>query len=180
MTYILRFLITLLPFLCIALTLHAADPISSPDKEVLDRFVGTWRTEYKLRQTEWTPVAKTGAADLKYNRTLGGQFVQEQGKHDDESTQLLMYTYDKEKNRYRMWWFSSTGQSSEATGEWDAKTKTLAWIYSGSAGQNFTMTATHHFVADDVFEWDVVAKDKPGKILFHSEGKATRVKESKK
>ena len=42
------------------------------------------------------------------------------------------------------------------------------------------MTGSQYFVNDDVFEWENFAKDKAGKILFHSEGKATRVKESKK
>ena len=42
------------------------------------------------------------------------------------------------------------------------------------------MTGSHHFVADDVFEWEVVAKDKAGEILFHAEGKATRVEKPRK
>ena len=180
MTYTLRFLITLLPFFCIALTLHAADPTSSPEQEVLDRFIGKWRTEYTHRKTEWTPVAKAGGSDLTFNRVLAGQFVQERGTHDDKKTQLSMYTYDEENKCYRLWWFSSTGQTSESTGEWDAETKTLKWVWIRSAGQNFTMTGSHHFVADDVFEWEIVAKDKADKILFHAEGKATRMKQPKK
>ena len=124
MTYTLRFLIASLPLLFVSTDiagllirhLHR-------NKKVLDRFVGTWRTEYKHRKTEWTPVAKTGASDLTSHRILGWpSSLQEQGTHDDKKTQLLLYTYDKEEKCYRSWYFSSSGQTSEGTGDWDVKT----------------------------------------------------------
>jgi len=150
---------------------------------VLDRFIGTWRTDYRSPKAEWTPVEKTGSAALTYSRVLGGQFVQEQGTHADDRTALLMYTYDAREECYRLWWFSSTGQSSLAKGVWDSDTNTLTWTYRASAEQEFTMTASHHFVSDDVFEWDLVGKDATGKILFQTKGNASRTtfgqKESK-
>ena len=146
----------------------------------MDRFVGAWRTEYRVPRAEWTPVEKTGAASLTYRRVLGGEFVREQGEHTDETTALRLYTYDTHQKCYRTWWFSSTGQASEATGQWDADTKTLAWTTVADPARIFTMTSSHHFVNDDLFEWKVVAKDKTGKILFQMEGKATRTNDSDK
>lgn len=179
-TLTVSFVAPLLCLLAAASPSRAADPPSSPEQQVLERFIGKWRTEYTHRKAEWTPVAKEGASDLTFNRVLDGQFVQERGIHDDKKTQLSMYTYDEENKRYRLWWFSSTGQTSESSGEWDAETKTLKWVWIRGVGQNFTMTGSHHFVDDDVFEWEIVAKDKADKILFHAEGKATRVKAPKK
>jgi len=146
------------------------------EQKVLDRFLGSWRTTYKLPKAEWTLEEKTGAADLTFSRTLGGQFVQERGEHADKTTHLVMYTYDAQQKSYRSWYFSSTGQTAESTGTWDADAKTMTWTSVGGAGQDFTTTARHRFVNDDTFEWDVVVKDTKGKVLFRMEGKALRAK----
>lgn len=146
-----------------------------PEQKVLDRFLGTWRTTYKLLKAEWTPEEKTGAADLTYSHALGGQFIQERGEHADKTTNLVMYTYDAQRKSYRSWWFSSTGQTAESTGKWDADAKTMTWTSVGGE-QDFTTTARHRFVNDDTFEWDVVVKDAKGKVLFRMEGKAARAK----
>ena len=170
-----RCLVALLPFVCLTPPVQAADPApSSPEQEVLDKFTGTWRTEYQLPRAEWTPVEKAGAANLTYRRVLGGEFVQEQSEHADGTTGLVMYTYDAGRKCYRIWWFSSTGQTSEATGQWDAGTATFTWTLAARAEQEFTTVARHRFVDDDTFQWDVVSKDGKGKVLFRMEGKATR------
>ena len=75
-----------------------------------------------------------------------------------------------------MWWFSSTGNTAESTGEWAADKMTFTWTSVSKAGQGFTVTTRHLFPEDNVFEWDTVIKDQTGKILFRKEGKATRVK----
>jgi hypothetical protein len=160
---------------------RAADPpVLSPEQQVLDRFLGSWRTTYKVPKAEWTPEEKTGAADLTYSRVLGGQFVQERAEHADKTAGLVMYTYDVLGKTYRAWWFSSTGQTAEPTGKWDAGAKTLTWTSAASAGAEVTTTAHHRFVNDDAFEWDVVVKDSKGKVLFRMDGQAMRVKDSKK
>ena len=79
-----------------------------------------------------------------------------------------------------MWWFSSTGQTAEAAGEWNDDTKTLNWTYLLREGQDAAMTAKHRFKNDNSFEWEVVAKDRHGKILFQMNGKATRRPKTKK
>ena len=56
----------------------AQDTAQSPKGLLnLDSFLRTWRTEYTMSKAEWTPVEKTGTADLTYRRILGGQFVHE-------------------------------------------------------------------------------------------------------
>ena len=90
-TLTVSFVAPLLCLLAAALPSRAADPPSSPEQQVLERFIGKWRTEYTHRKAEWTPVAKEGASDLTFNRVLDGQFVQERGIHDDKKTQLSMY-----------------------------------------------------------------------------------------
>ena len=163
-----------------SLALSDDSPLDSPEQKVLDGFVGTWRTTYELPKAEWTPEEKTGTADLTYARALGGRFVQEQGEHADKSTVLVMYTYDGQRKCYRCWWFSSTGQTTEYTGKWDADAKTLMWTSVPIGGQNFTTIATHRFVNNDTFEWDVTVNDGTGKTLYRVKGTSVRVKEPKK
>ncbi len=144
-----------------------------PGTDVLNRFVGTWRSV----QTQGASVEEQDPVDLTYRRRLGGKFVQELGTVSGEDTAMIMYTYDTDQSLFRMWRFAATDSPSEATGKWNTDTNTLEWTYAPNAKRDFTMTARHRFVNDNVFEWDVVGRDKAGEILFQVEGKATRTSE---
>ena len=153
--------------------------VRSAEQKVLDGFIGTWRSEQKVVKPARTPKKKTIAADLTYSRVLGGKFVQERGRgRDPDKTEVLaMYTYDTRRKSYRLWWFSSAGQTVEATGRWDAETKTLTWTSVASSRQEVTRTARHRFVDDNAFNWEIAAKDVKGKVTFRMEGKATRARQ---
>ena len=157
--------------------LSADPPIDSPEQKVLDQWIGSWRTSYKLPKAEWTPEEKTGTAEFTTSRVVGGRFVQEKSEHSDKTSGSLIFTYDAQKKCYRGWWFSSAGHTSESTGEWDAGTKTMTWT---SKQEAITTTTKHRFVDDDNTEWAVLVKDGAGKILFRMEGKSVRVKVPKK
>jgi len=156
----------------------ADPPKATPEQKVLDKWLGNWRTSYKVPKAEWTPEEKTGTAVLTDTRVVGGQFVQEKGEHSDKTSSILMLTHDAQKKCYRSWWFSSTGQTAEGTGKWDADAKTMTWTSVGEPA--FTTTTRHRFVDYDTVEWDAVIKDDKGKVLFRMEGKSVRVKELKK
>lgn len=163
--------------LAAANAVRSADPPeTSSEHDVLDRFLGSWRTKYKLPKAELNPQEATGAADLTYSRILGGQFVQEQGEHSDKTTTLQLFTYDVPQKCYRSWRFTSLGQKLEATGKWDAEAKTLTWTSVDRTGRDFVTTTTHRFVGDDAFEWEVVVKENKSTVLLRMEGKAVRVK----
>jgi hypothetical protein len=138
-------------FLCAVANLPAADPPApSPEQQVLDRLLGSWRTDYKTQKAEWTPAEKQFSAELTSTRILGGTFVQEKGQHPEKVSSLTLYTYDTDRNCYRAWWFSSTGQTSESTGQWDADARTLTW--TATTGAPYISTARHRFVNDDTVE----------------------------
>jgi len=161
----------------------AGKPVErSAEQKVLDRFIGTWRSEQKVVQAARMPEKKTSASDLTYNRVLGGKFVQERGKgrDADKTEALAMYAYDTQRKSYRLWWFSSTGQTTEATGRWEAETKTLRWTRVDNVGRESTMTARHRFANDNAIDWNVISKDGKGKVVFRMEGKATRLKKPAK
>jgi hypothetical protein len=182
-----RFLMQI-PRLCLSLivatvltatpSIRSADPpLDSPEERVLDKWLGSWRTSYKLLKAEWTPDEKTVTAEVTTSRVVGGRFVQEKSEHSDRSSGSLMLTYDAQMKCYRGWWFSSAGHTNEFTGEWDAGTKTMTWTSKQEAN---TSTTKHRIVDDDNLEWAVIVKDGTGKLLFHSEGKSVRVKQLKR
>ena len=154
----------------------------SDEQKVLDAFLGTWRSEQKVQQAPATGEWKTTTTDLAYSRILGGKFVQERGKGTgaDKTETLVMFTYDTRGKSYRLWWFSSTGQTLEAAGKWDAETKTITWRRVDNNAPEFTMTARHRFANDNAIEWDVEAKDGKGKVTFRLDGKATRASQPTK
>jgi hypothetical protein len=157
--------------------LSAEPPIDSPEQKVLDKWVGSWRTTYKLPKAEWTPEEKTGMSEHTTSRVVGGRFVQEKSEHSDKTSGSLIFTYDAQLNSYRSWWFSSAGYTSESSGHWDTVTQTMTWTAKQDGN---TTTTKHRFVDDDNTEWAVLVKDGNGKILFRMEGKSVRAKEPKK
>ena len=159
----------------------------STEQKVLDRFIGTWRSKQEVMQApemeqKKKKKKKKRTTELIYTRILGGKFVQERGKGTgaDKTETLTMFTYDTQPKSYRLWWFSSTGQTLEAAGKWDAETKTITWRRVDNDAPKFTMTARHRFANDNAIEWDVETKDGKGKVTFRLDGKATRASQPTK
>jgi hypothetical protein len=161
--------------LCVtaAAVVPAGPPLAVRQQKVLDKFLGTWRTTYKLPKAEWTPEPKEGSGTLTFTRMLGGQFLHEKGEHSDKTSNITLFTFDAERKTYRTWWFSSTGQTAESTGEWDEATRTFTWTSVGSA---FPSMAQHRFTSEGTFDWQVIIRDSKDNVVFRMEGKAIRAK----
>jgi hypothetical protein len=150
-----------------AAQIHTAEaPAPSPEDKVLNRFLGTWRSTYKVV----TPEERRGTAEVTFARVLGGKFVQERAQHSDKTTDMTMYTYDPEHKTYVAWWFSSSGQTAISVGKWDADTRTMTWTTGEEA---IRATARHRFVNDDTVEWDIQIKERD-RVVYRKEGKNTR------
>lgn len=138
----------------------------SDQQQVLDRFLGKWRSV--------DPTGKDPETELSYQRVLGGNYVEERGERADGKSAILMYTYDTDRECYRLWSFRSWAKSSEAIGCWDESTKTLTWT-SVDSDDELSTVVTHRFVDDQRMHWDAVGKDANGQVVFRTEGQATRV-----
>jgi hypothetical protein len=149
----------------------AEPPRVSLEQKVLDKFVGDWRTTYKCPRSEWTPQETSGSAELNTARVVGGRYIQEKSEHDDNTSGSSILTYDEQRKCYRSWWFSSTGQMSESSGQWDAGSRTMTWT---STRDDVTSTTKHRFVDNDNAEWSVAVKDSRGKIYLRIEGTGVR------
>ncbi|MBC8114370.1 MAG: DUF1579 family protein [Candidatus Saccharimonas sp.] len=144
--------------------------------KVLDRFLGTWRTEYRMPKAEWTPEEKRGSAELVYTRELDGQFIRERGTDSDKTTTMIttmLLTFDADKQNYRGWWFDSLGNTNESTGRWDEASRTLFW--TRIEPNDFNNTSQHSFPDSGKFDWKVLVQDKQGVAMFRMEGTSLRV-----
>ena len=145
--------------------------LRQPGSEVLDKFVGTWRSV----QTSGANPEERAPVKLTYRHCLDGKYVQEIGEVSGHEAAMILYTYNGDKNEFRLWRFAASDPPSEATGKWNTDNNTLEWTYAANSKQKFTMTASHRFLNDNSFEWNVVGTDNNNQILFEMKGKATRI-----
>lgn len=151
---------------------------STEDKQ-LDRFLGTWKTEYRVPKAEWTPEERSGSAEMSFSLELGGKLVRERTKHADGTENTFLMLFDANKKQYRAWWFSSaaefTGQPNNSTGQWDDAAKAFTWKLTDANG--ITSMAQHRF-ANDKLDWTVLVENPQKVTMFRMEGTSSRVKEA--
>lgn len=148
----------------------------SAEQKRLDRFLGTWKTEYRLPKAEWTPEEKSGSATMVFTRELGGQMVRERTKHADGTENTFLTMFDPQQKQYRAWWFSSNGQVNNSTGSWDDAAKAFTWKLSGPDG--LTSTAQHRFVGEKL-DWTVLVENSEKIAMYRAEGTSVRAKDAK-
>lgn len=151
-------------------------PARSAELKQLDRFLGTWKTEYRQPKAEWTPEEKTGSATMVFTRELGGQMVRERTKHADGTENTFLMIFDAASQQYRAWWFSSTGQVNSSPGSWDEAGKAFTWKLSGPDG--VSSMAQHRFVGDKL-DWTVLVENSQKVTMYRAEGTSSRVPDAK-
>jgi hypothetical protein len=143
--------------------------------KVLERFVGTWEDQITLKQSPWTPEAKTGTGTVVAKWALDGRFLELRSASKLDGTQgLTLMGHDMNTDSLRAWSFHSHGYNYIGTGTWDEKTRTINW--SGELGQGMKMTSFDRFIDDDNREWQFVIKDDTGQVVFEIAGKSKRQK----
>lgn len=147
----------------------------SPEDKQLDRFLGTWKTEYRVPKAEWTPEEKRGSAEMIFSLELGGKMVRERTKHADGVENTFLMVFDASKKQYRAWWFSSTGQFNDSTGQWDEAAKAFTWMVFEP---ELSSTAQHRFV-NDKLDWTVLVWNRQKVMVFLMEGTSARAKDAK-
>lgn len=143
-----------------------------PEMKVLERLVGTWKSENVLKTALATPTTSPNVG--KNTLILGGHFI-ENKNYNNEGVLLNIniFSYDAKAQVYRQWLFMSDGNTLESTGTWDADTRTLTFTKEQGGNKGvFSM----RFVDDDTVHTNIIWKDAAGKVTFDFEGKATRQK----
>jgi hypothetical protein len=144
----------------------------TPELGGLSNYIGTFDVAIVSGESPFTK----GDSAAKW--ILDGRFVQQTGKLTSEDGTMVLkittlMTYDKAENVYRMWSFLSDGTTSESSGRWDAKTRTLTSIRRGGGS---TTTTTAKFVENGDEEWLMVTKDQNNQVVDKLGGINTRCK----
>jgi uncharacterized protein involved in copper resistance len=145
-----------------------ADPMA-----ILKKRVGTWETETTYRKSAWTAKETKYAGTETSEMILKGKYLESKGKSKEGETKELV-TWDAEAGVFRAWYFDSDGIRSEGAGSYDEKTKTLTWDFT-LAG--VAAVVKWKFVSDDLFEWEMLAKDESDAVLLDVKGKMKRKKQ---
>ena len=160
----------------------AADPAPDvPELKVLNHYVGRWTGELTTKPVGTVP-GGTSKGSSQSEWVHDGRFVRQTWTLDGGPTfpkmsGSTMMTYDPGRKTYRGWTFFSNGHTSESTGTWDARTRTMTWS-ARDAHTGLTTTTTATFTADGTTEqWTIVEKDRAGKVVGDTSGTNTRKKE---
>jgi Protein of unknown function (DUF1579) len=144
------------------------------EMKVLHRMVGVWKGEATSKVAEWTPEETHEKLWSKTDLTLGGHFLTSRGLDSEgKVSQIHLFTYDKEQQAYRRWFFDSNGSTVEHVGKWDEGSDTFTLK---NEKRGITNVVSMHFVDEDTVQFSVVSKDRQGKVYFDMHGKTTRQK----
>jgi hypothetical protein len=152
----------------------AAKPSSAPKRsrgmQVLERFVGNWKTVVTHRNTG---VEITTSQRRSWSRGGAGGFIVEESTLPNGTQDHLVWTYDPVGKVYRLTLLSRTG-AAIIEGRWNNTTRTMAWTSVDSAGNKGT--GKHRFIDKDHAEWSLAMKSPNGTVVFDASAKQTRVK----
>lgn len=163
----------LLAYLALCPLAFAAAPPPAKESDslaILKKRVGTWEAETIYRKAVWTPKEVKLTGTETGEMTLKGKYLESRSKGDTGETKLLA-TWDERQSVYRVWYFDSEGVTSQGSGSYDEKAKTLTWDVSVVG---VTTVVKWKFVDDDTFEWEMTSKDDSEAVLLDVKGTMKR------
>jgi hypothetical protein len=149
-----------------------SDTPQSVELKVLERLIGNWESDLPYKPAEWTP------KELQTNRTyqgqwvLNGRLIMSTIKDSDGTESLFLWAYDPQVHKYKMWRFTSTGQITKSSGDWDGNSNTLITQSALNAELDFRMRV--HLTDDNQDDWVGTVTNKMGKLFFHMDGQRKR------
>ena len=152
-----------------------------PELAVLSGYAGRWESRYEAKRIEGVNEGgdRKGTAEAQW--ILDGRFLRQNwtsaptGSDPGMSGYSIM-TYDPAKRAYRSWHFVSNGSTSEGTGTYDEKTKTLTWVARDTANGLVTTTKTSFDKGEGSENWVIIVALTDGKVVADLKGKNTRRK----
>ena len=143
-------------------------PLTSAQRAVLDRFVGTWDVTATTQVPRLAPVKSTFTwAWVLDRRYLRG----ESNTKSDGSQEMQVLGHDA--SGYPLWVFSSSGLAFQlARGEWDEATRTMSWKNAPTDPLLYTTRCT--FESATTLRCSGQVKNLAGKLAIDSESVALR------
>ncbi|HEY7115346.1 MAG TPA: DUF1579 family protein [Tepidisphaeraceae bacterium] len=159
-----------------ALTIASFAPLSAEDApkrsaelQVLDRWVGSWRTEVTNKTTG---VTFTSTENRKWSR-LGEFVLSDDANELTRKESHFLMTYDPNARVYRTC-FIEEAAAILMLGTWNEATQTMTWTGADIVGNK--LTGTNRFLDKDHNEWSVTLTTPDGKVVVELSGKQTRQK----
>jgi hypothetical protein len=145
-----------------------------PELKVLEHYAGEWTVEFANKDLSFT------SANVKAKWILDGRFLEQSNDLLDKNGASVfkiktLMTFDKNRNAYRSWLFTSDGVVIENDCVWDEKAKTMTSISKRSEGEGF-FTTTADFSTAGLENWKIAIADAAGKTTSEIVGKNTRKK----
>jgi hypothetical protein len=101
----------------------------SAEAEILNRYIGSWRTEVFLKPSQWFPEGKRWVETNDIRWMLDGHLQQMVTSRDGKETDLRIQRYNPKTKRYETWIIHSSGDASYWVGSWNAQSETMNWKY---------------------------------------------------
>ena len=142
---------------------------------ILQRRVGTWKTETTYRKAEWTPEETTDKGEETIRWILDKRVLVSEGRsksNDQKSTGLMVY--DPQTKQYRSWFFDNTGNfpRSETIGTWDPQTETMHLRSDLGNGNKLNLKLV--YTNKDRFDWTMVIRNQDDQLMMDVVGYTTR------
>lgn len=169
-----KFVIATITSLIVAGSLAAAEtgPLKDiPELLPLNNWSGTWTAQVE------NPASRKGESHGEWivdGRYLQVRWTLAADQDTPASSGTYLMTYDVKQKIYRQWHFNSDGFTGEATGEWDAATKTMTWTARNAP--NRTITNKDRFPADGARQFAMTITDQSGNAVFEMSGRHQRQK----
>lgn len=151
----------------------------SAEAEVLNRYVGTWKSDAVFKTSQWFPEGKRWVESSDIQWILNGHLQQIIASKGEEETDLRIQRYNEKSKRYEMWNIHASGDSSYWVGSWNEESKTMAWKYV-DFGSGFTGKIVDQFTGEGKGITSVVMEDVHGKVLLDGQIQHTRTEKPTK
>ena len=170
----------LLPIILFAsLTVTIAEPEKqSPEVKVLNRWLGSWKSEVVIKPSIWMSEGKrsteTNEVQWVFDRRMHVLMIKNQ---NDEQENLAIQRYNAKIKKYEMW-ILGPDDSSYYLGSWNEEAATMTWKYV-DFGSGISGTIVDRFTPQGTWQQTFLMKDRNGNALLDIEVERTPVSGTK-
>ena len=175
-------LLSVLVLLATSLIATAAFAQKSAEVEVLNRYVGTWKSDVVFKPSQWFPEGKRLVESNDIQWILDGH-LQQAESYSDEGPNLAIQRYNKKDKRYERWEIYASGfasgKSSYWVGSWNEESTSMTWKLV-DFGSGFTGKIVEQFTGEGKGITSIVMKDVHGNFLLDGQIEHRRTKQPTK
>jgi len=137
--------------------IKAMQPVRPPQLDRLDMLLGKWETSGEVRMTVLDGVLSTSGSN-EATWAMDKRFLVDRADLNmgelGAMTGMSIWTWDPTVRKYRMWWFDSFGETSEATASYNETTRTWHMKARGQKyGHATTGKGTLRQIDENTLEW---------------------------